>query len=175
MEATQWYKLDILGFETHTDQVGQQLPDDLIEAVLAPQYFLEFVDSHDQLVDTQGANKQCVLFRRGLVARPTPFKASRDRINDEYGTVSLCSARNHVCNEVTMPWRIQYSKATVGRLEEPSRHLDGHTALALFIGFIHDVRKFKARLVVDVTLLRVLAQGLLGNMAELKKKMACQR
>ena len=68
-----------------------------------------------------------------------PLERLRARVDDQHGHVGLRGARDHVWNEVPVPWRVEQSASHARRgVEVRHRHVGGHAAPALALRGVHD-------------------------------------
>jgi len=73
---------------------------------LVPSDHVQLIHGHDDLGNPKAPNEHEVF--AGLAAPIEPrLKLPRRRIDDEQGAIRLRSTRNHVWDEILMPWRIE--------------------------------------------------------------------
>ena len=103
---------------------------DFLVAVLRPFGGIHFVDSNNELPNTEGECKQSVLASLPVLG-DTSLKFTSASSNDEDSAVSLRGARNHVLYEVPMARGINNSDIVLGGFEFPQGNVDGDTTLTL--------------------------------------------
>ena len=69
--------------------------------ILIPEVAYHFVDSDNELLDTEGVGKESMLTSLTIFGN-TSLKLTSTSGNDEDSTISLGSTGNHVLDEVTM-------------------------------------------------------------------------
>merc|ERR1719219_841037 len=98
---------------------------------------VHLVDSHDQLLDSQGVGQQGVL--PGLpILGDSSFKLTSARGNDKHTTVSLRSSSDHVLDEVPVSGGIDDGDIVLGCLELPESNVDGDSSLALGLQLVEN-------------------------------------
>ena len=110
-----------------------------------------------------------------LYKLPAPLELTVPRINHQKSAVRLCCASDHVCNEITMAWRIQNGEVTVGRLEMSCCHLDGHSTLLLLLRLIHHVGESEAVLIVLFSFALVRSEHLARDDAVFEENLTGKR
>jgi hypothetical protein len=82
------------------DEVGGLL-DDFLESLLGPFGGVHFVDGDDELSNTQGEGKKCMLSSLAILG-DTSLEFTSTGSNDENGAISLGGSSDHVLDKVTM-------------------------------------------------------------------------
>merc|ERR1719348_1499234 len=113
------------------DESGHLLLD-LLEPSLGVGWLggVHLVDSHDELLDTQGVCKKGVL--PGLtILGDTCLELSGSGGNDQDSTIGLAGSGDHVLDEVTMTGGVDDGDVVLGSLELPEGNVDGDATLTL--------------------------------------------
>merc|ERR1719348_2613689 len=110
---------------------------------------VHLVDSHDELLDTQGVCKEGVL--PGLtILGDTCLELSGSRGNDQDSTIGLAGSSDHVLDEVTMTGGVDDGDVVLGSLELPEGNINGDATLTLGLQLVHHPR------ILEGTLARLL-------------------
>jgi len=120
------------------DVAGNFLLDFLV-AVLAVWGFggVHFVDTNDELLDTQGVGEKGVL--TGLsVLRDTGFEFTDTSGDDKHSAIGLGGTSNHVLDEITMSGGIDDGDVELSGLELPQSNIDGDTTFTLGLEFVQN-------------------------------------
>jgi len=124
-----------LGVESDLlDEVGGFF-DDFMVTSLRPLGCVHLVDGNDELLDTEGVGKKCVLTSLTILG-DTSFKLTSTSGNDEDSTIGLGSTSDHVLDEVTMARGINDGDIVLGGLELPESDVDGDTTFTLSLQFV---------------------------------------
>merc|ERR1719187_1076219 len=124
------------GDEWDTSRVVSDLLDeardfllDLLEPSLAVRRLggVHLVDSHDQLLDSQGVGQQGV-FPSLPILGDSSLELTSARGNNEHTTVSLRSSSDHVLDEVPVSGGIDDGDIVLGCLELPESNVDGDSS-----------------------------------------------
>merc|ERR1719237_706103 len=154
------------------DEFGHLLLD-LLEPGLGVGWLggVHLVDSHDELLDTEGVGKEGVL--PGLpVLGDTGLELTGSGGNDEDSTISLAGSSDHVLDEVTMAGGVDDGDVVLGSLELPQSDVDGDATLALGLQLVHDPRILEGSLARLLGLLLELLNGPLVDSTALVDQMA---
>lgn len=152
LNSTDWNASDLILIEAHfSSQVINDVITNIVISTLIPIHIwcIEFVNSHDNLVDSNCFGKNRVWLGRAIGLH-TLFICSYACVQHENSSIGLASSLNHIGNEVLVARRVKHNYVFELCLEKAFSHIDCNTASPLFFVLIHHVSELKSWLAIKL-------------------------